>query len=53
MSQRYILPVEEDEHGDLFITLPDALLDEAGWDYGDTLEYDVQDDSVILRKINE
>lgn len=53
MSHRYILPVEEDEHGEYFITLPDELLDETGWDYGDQLQYEIQDDTIILRKLDE
>ena len=53
MSHRYILPVEEDEHGEYYITLPDELLDETGWDYGDQLQYEIQDDTIILRKLDE
>lgn len=52
MSKRYTIPVEEDEHGDCFITLPDELLDEAGWVCGDELEYTEEwDGSFILRKV--
>lgn len=54
MSKRYILPVEEDEHGDCFITLPDELLDETGWVCGDELEYTEEiDGSIIIKKTSE
>ena len=54
MSKRYVLEVQEDEYGDVFVTLPDELLEEAGWDVGDVLEYEEDiDGSVILHKIIE
>ena len=54
MSHRYILPIEENEDtGELFVTLPDDLLDEVGWYYGDELQYEIEDDKIILRKFIE
>lgn len=54
MSHRYILPIEEDDDtGELFVTLPDTLLEEAGWYYGDQLQYEIVDDEIILRKFIE
>lgn len=53
MSRRFILDVQEDEHGDCFITLPDELLDELGWQVDDVLEYTMENESVILRKVDE
>lgn len=54
MSHRYILPIEENEDtGELFVTLPDDLLDEMGWYYGDELQYEIEDDKIILRKFIE
>ena len=35
MSKRYVLEVQEDEHGEVFVELPEELLEEAGWLVGD------------------
>tara|TARA_B100000927_G_scaffold291486_1_gene293940 strand:- start:8007 stop:8174 length:168 start_codon:yes stop_codon:yes gene_type:complete len=54
MSHRYILPIEEDEEsGELLLNLPDELLDEMGWYFGDELEYSIEDDQLTLRKFKE
>ena len=39
----YILEVQEDENGDAYITLPDEIIEELGWDEGDVLEWDVRE----------
>ena len=47
----WTLPVEEDDEGNLFITLPDELLEEAGWKEDDELEWtDRGDGSFELKK---
>ena len=33
----YKLTVQKDENGELFFEFPDALLNQMGWDAGDTL----------------
>lgn len=53
MSRRFILEVQEDEHGECFVQLPDELIDELGWQVGDELEYTMEDESIILRKVDE
>jgi hypothetical protein len=54
MSKRYTIPVEEDEHGECFITLPEELLDETGWVEGDLLEYTEEiDGSIYIKKVEE
>ena len=54
MSHRYILTIDEDDDtGELFVTLPDTLLEEAGWYYGDELQYEIEDDKIILKKFTE
>jgi bifunctional DNA-binding transcriptional regulator/antitoxin component of YhaV-PrlF toxin-antitoxin module len=47
----YILEVEEDEQGDLFLTFPDELMDEMNWKEGDILNWDLQGEGVILTKV--
>jgi bifunctional DNA-binding transcriptional regulator/antitoxin component of YhaV-PrlF toxin-antitoxin module len=49
----WTIPVEEDEHGELFITLPDELLEESGLKPGDDVEWiDNSDGSFTLKKLN-
>jgi hypothetical protein len=50
---RWIVALEEDPAtGELFFTLPPTLLEELGWQIGDTLQWNVgrDDDSVSLTK---
>lgn len=43
--------VKEDENGDLYIDLPDKLMEEMGWDENTELLWTVADDGTIgLRK---
>jgi len=43
--------VKEDEHGELYIELPDELMEEMGWDENTELVWTVYDDGKIgLRK---
>ena len=49
----YILEVQEDENGDAYITLPDEIIEELGWDEGDVLEWDVRGSGIILTKVND
>lgn len=49
----YILEVQEDENGDSYITLPDEIIEELGWDDGDVLEWDVRGSGIILTKVND
>jgi bifunctional DNA-binding transcriptional regulator/antitoxin component of YhaV-PrlF toxin-antitoxin module len=49
----YILEVEEDENGENFITLPDELIEELGWQEGDVLDWDVRGNGIILTKVND
>ncbi|MBT5122851.1 MAG: AbrB/MazE/SpoVT family DNA-binding domain-containing protein [Euryarchaeota archaeon] len=54
MSKRYVLEVEVDEHGECFVTLPDEMLEETGWDVGTELEWlEETDGSIILKEILE
>lgn len=49
----YILEVQEDDNGDLFITFPDEIIEELGWEEGDILEWNLKGDGVVLSKLNE
>lgn len=52
--KRYVLEVQEDEHGECYVTFPDELLEETGWVEGTTLEWSEEiDGSIILKKVDE
>lgn len=49
----YILEVQEDENGDQYITLPDEVIEDLGWQEGDVLNWDVRGNGIILSKVND
>jgi bifunctional DNA-binding transcriptional regulator/antitoxin component of YhaV-PrlF toxin-antitoxin module len=49
----YILEVQEDENGDQYITLPDEVIEDLGWQEGDVLNWDVRSNGIILSKVND
>jgi bifunctional DNA-binding transcriptional regulator/antitoxin component of YhaV-PrlF toxin-antitoxin module len=49
----YILEVEEDENGEPFITLPEEVIEDLGWEEGDVLNWDVKGNGIILTKVND
>ena len=53
MSTNYIIEIQEDQDGELFIELPDDLIEELGWEEGDVLSWDVQGEGIVLSKIND
>ena len=45
------LIVKQDDDGELYIELPQELLDQLGWSIGDDLEWIVEEDGkILLRK---
>jgi bifunctional DNA-binding transcriptional regulator/antitoxin component of YhaV-PrlF toxin-antitoxin module len=49
----YILEVQEDENGYQYITLPDEVIEELGWQEGDVLNWDVRSNGIVLSKVND
>jgi len=49
----YIVEVEEASNGDVFITFPDELIEELGWEEGDILEWNVKGNGITLNKLND
>lgn len=49
----YILEVQEDDNGDLFITFPDEIIEELGWQEDDILEWNLKGEGIILSKLND
>ena len=49
----YIIEVQEDNSGDLFIEFPDELIDELGWQEGDILNWDLKGSGIVLSKVHD
>ena len=49
----YILEVQEDENGGAYITLPDEVIEDLGWQEGDILNWDVRGEGIILSKVHD
>lgn len=51
---KWVLPVEMDgPSGELYVTLPDDLLEQVGWKEGDTVEYVPSENGFyVMRKVN-
>ena len=49
----YILEVQEDKNGELFITFPDDLAESLGWQEGDILEWKLKGNGLVLSKLND
>jgi bifunctional DNA-binding transcriptional regulator/antitoxin component of YhaV-PrlF toxin-antitoxin module len=49
----YILEVQEDENGDPYITLPEEITEELGWQEGDVLNWDVRGEGIVLSKLHD
>jgi bifunctional DNA-binding transcriptional regulator/antitoxin component of YhaV-PrlF toxin-antitoxin module len=49
----YIIEVQENNSGDLFIEFPDELIDELGWQEGDILNWDLKGDGIVLSKVHD
>ena len=46
----YIIEIQENNSGDLFIEFPDELIDELGWQEGDILNWDLKGDGIVRAK---
>jgi hypothetical protein len=49
----YTVTLDEDENGDLFMPIPADFLDSLGWQEDDLLEWIIEDDQIVLRKVEE
>lgn len=49
----YTVTLDEDENGDLFMPIPADFLDSLGWQEDDLLEWIVEDDQIVLRKVED
>jgi hypothetical protein len=49
----YTVTLDEDENGDLFMPIPADFLDNLGWTEDDVLEWIVEGDQIVLRKVED
>ena len=49
----YILEVQEDDDGELFIVFPDEVIEGLGWQEGDILNWDVNGEGIILTRVSD
>lgn len=50
-EKTYVVEVQKDENGELYIELNDEFLEEVGWKIGDTLTWtETEDGKLILKK---
>lgn len=49
----YIIEVQETENGDLFIVLPDDIVETLGWQEGDVLDWRLKGESIVLSNISD
>ncbi len=49
----YVLEVQEDDSGDLYIVFPEEIVEELGWKEDDVLNWDVRGSGIVLTKIND
>jgi len=48
----YDVTLEEDG-GDLILPVPEVLMDVLGWQENDLLEWTIEDDHIVLRRVDE
>jgi hypothetical protein len=49
----YTVTLDEDENGDLLMPIPEDFFDELGWEEDDLLEWIIEDDHIVLRKVED
>jgi hypothetical protein len=49
----YIIEVQEDQDGELFIEFPDEIIEELGWQEGDILSWNLKGEGIVLSKLND
>jgi bifunctional DNA-binding transcriptional regulator/antitoxin component of YhaV-PrlF toxin-antitoxin module len=49
----YILEVQENDDGELFIVFPDEVIEDLGWQEGDILNWDVKGEGIVLSKVSD
>tara|TARA_B100000614_G_scaffold21360_2_gene17023 strand:+ start:592 stop:753 length:162 start_codon:yes stop_codon:yes gene_type:complete len=50
MSKRFLVPIEEDDYGEMTFKIPDQIVEELALAVGDMLQYDIIDEQLIITK---
>tara|TARA_B100001113_G_scaffold71497_1_gene55392 strand:- start:2224 stop:2394 length:171 start_codon:yes stop_codon:yes gene_type:complete len=53
MSKRFTTQLDEDDYGDLVLTIPYDICEELGWNTETPLQYDVNEQGFHLKKQEE
>ena len=48
----YYVELEEDNNGDLFLMIPDEVIETLGWEDNTLLTWDIKGDGIILRSLD-
>jgi len=48
----YYLEVEENDAGDLYVTLPEEALEMLGWEPGTLLTWDLRGDGIVISRLD-
>jgi bifunctional DNA-binding transcriptional regulator/antitoxin component of YhaV-PrlF toxin-antitoxin module len=49
----YIIEIQEDQDGELFIEFPEEIIEELGWHEGDILSWNLKGEGIILSRLND
>ena len=48
----YFIKLEEHEDGELFLTIPEEVIETLGWETGTLLTWDVKGDGIIVQRLD-
>jgi len=48
----YFIELEEHEDGELFVTLPEDLIETLGWEVNTLLTWNIKGDGIIIKRLN-
>ena len=53
MSKRFTTKLDDDDFGDLVLTIPYEIVEDLGWGRETELEYDIIDDKIIFKQLED
>ena len=48
----YYVELEEDQNGDLIMTIPEEVIETFDWQMGDLLTWNLKGDGIVLQRLN-
>jgi len=49
----YIIEIQENQDGELFIQFPEEIIEELGWQEGDILSWNLKGEGIVLSRLND